>query len=103
MVTVDAEAATRQVDKGPAADSSDPAECEEFRRFWGEKAELRRFRDATLCESTIWQTPPNLRHLIMPQMARYALARHLPPPRLVLLLLAMQTITHRVSVKTPLA
>lgn len=39
------------VDKGPQADDS---EAEEFREFWGEKCELRRFKDGTVCESVVW-------------------------------------------------
>lgn len=40
-VTLDAAAATRPVDMGPAAE--DAAAAAEFRAFWGDKAELRRF------------------------------------------------------------
>ena len=40
-VTLDAAAATRPVDMGPAAE--DAAAAADFRAFWGDKAELRRF------------------------------------------------------------
>jgi Nrap protein domain 3 len=40
-VMLDAAAATRPVDMGPAAE--DAAAAAEFRAFWGDKAELRRF------------------------------------------------------------
>jgi len=40
-VTLDAAAAGRPVDMGPAAE--DAAAASDFRAFWGDKAELRRF------------------------------------------------------------
>ncbi|KAL2441475.1 U3 small nucleolar RNA-associated protein 22 [Exophiala dermatitidis] len=43
---------SRLVDHGPAAEEQD--EAAEFRRFWGEKAELRRFRDGSISESLVW-------------------------------------------------
>lgn len=42
----------RLVDHGPAAEEQD--EAAEFRKFWGEKAELRRFRDGSISESLVW-------------------------------------------------
>ncbi|EXJ95689.1 hypothetical protein A1O1_00812 [Capronia coronata CBS 617.96] len=42
----------RLVDHGPEADEQD--EAADFRKFWGEKAELRRFRDGTISESLVW-------------------------------------------------
>ncbi|EXJ89790.1 hypothetical protein A1O3_02857 [Capronia epimyces CBS 606.96] len=42
----------RLVDHGPAAEEQD--EAAEFRRLWGEKAELRRFRDGSISESLVW-------------------------------------------------
>ncbi|XP_075696499.1 nucleolar protein 6 isoform X2 [Rhinoderma darwinii] len=37
--------------KGPAADSP---EATDFKSYWGEKAELRRFQDASICEAVVW-------------------------------------------------
>ena len=37
----------------------------------------RRFRDGTICESTLWQTPLARRHEIVPSITRYTLGRHL--------------------------
>lgn len=37
---------------GPPADSS---EAKEFREFWGEKAELRRFQDGAINEAVVWE------------------------------------------------
>ncbi|XP_038701272.1 nucleolar protein 6 isoform X2 [Tripterygium wilfordii] len=44
------EKAFRVVDVGPNAENKD--EALKFRKFWGEKAELRRFKDGTIAEST---------------------------------------------------
>ncbi|KIY02801.1 uncharacterized protein Z520_01266 [Fonsecaea multimorphosa CBS 102226] len=42
----------RLVDRGPSADEQE--EATEFREFWGEKAELRRFKDGSISESLVW-------------------------------------------------
>ncbi|XP_013142491.1 PREDICTED: nucleolar protein 6 [Papilio polytes] len=39
------------VDKGPPANLP---ESEEFRSFWGEKSELRRFQDGSITEAVVW-------------------------------------------------
>ncbi|XP_053557019.1 nucleolar protein 6 isoform X2 [Bombina bombina] len=39
------------LEKGPAADSTEAAE---FRTFWGDKSELRRFQDGSICEAVVW-------------------------------------------------
>lgn len=49
----------------------------EFRRLWGDKAELRRFKDGTVCEATVWgsnQDPWAVRRLVTRDMIRYLLA-----------------------------
>ena len=46
-----APAAWEVLDKGPAADDPQSAE---FRAFWGEKSELRRFQDGFVCEAVHW-------------------------------------------------
>src|SRR3569833_3886306 len=43
----------RQVDHGPAAE--DKKQARRFRQFWGEKAELRRFKDGRIVETLIWK------------------------------------------------
>ncbi|XP_073959945.1 nucleolar protein 6 Mat89Ba [Choristoneura fumiferana] len=40
------------VDKGPAANLP---EAEEFRAFWGDKSELRRFQDGSITETCVWE------------------------------------------------
>ncbi|KAM4706920.1 nucleolar protein 6 isoform 2-T2 [Discoglossus pictus] len=39
------------LEKGPAADSQ---EASEFQTFWGQKSELRRFQDGSICEAVVW-------------------------------------------------
>ena len=46
--------AYRLIDHGPSADEEDKDKSLEFRDFWGEKAELRRFKDGRIQESVVW-------------------------------------------------
>jgi U3 small nucleolar RNA-associated protein 22 len=50
---IDSNTVNSFVDKGPSADAP---QAEEFRRFWGKKAELRRFKDGSILECVVWQT-----------------------------------------------
>ncbi|KAI1999712.1 U3 snoRNP protein [Ophidiomyces ophidiicola] len=43
---------SRIVDRGPTADDKQAGLT--FRKFWGSKAELRRFNDGTIAESLVW-------------------------------------------------
>ncbi|KAJ4292976.1 U3 snoRNP protein [Collariella sp. IMI 366227] len=67
----------RTVDRGPSAGPSaeEQEECDRFRRFWGDKSELRRFERDTIRETLIWSstTPFDLCEEIM----RYVLRSHL--------------------------
>lgn len=47
--------AFRLVDHGPAADDQDQDALEQFRQFWGDKSELRRFKDGRIVESVVWE------------------------------------------------
>ena len=49
-LTVEPTKATKMVEIGPAAD--DLAQAEKFREFWGDKAEIRRFKDGTIALCT---------------------------------------------------
>lgn len=51
---LDTEQAFRLVDHGPAEDSPDPEAAKAFQEFWGDKAELRRFKDGKITESVVW-------------------------------------------------
>ncbi|KAM7204276.1 Nrap protein [Naviculisporaceae sp. PSN 640] len=68
---------SRAVDRGPSAGATaeEKAECDKFRGFWGEKAELRRFERDTIRETLVWSssTPFSLCEEIM----RYILGLHL--------------------------
>lgn len=76
-VLFDPTSMARTVDRGPPAGPSaqEKEECEKFRKFWGDKAELRRFERDTIRETLIWAstTPFDLCEEIM----RYILGLHL--------------------------
>lgn len=67
------EEASRAVDRGPSAD--DKVAAAAFRKFWGEKAELRRFKDGSIIESLIW-TVKGQQRSILQQIVLYVLNRH---------------------------
>lgn len=64
--------AYRLVDHGPPTENKVAAA--QYRRFWGGKAELRRFRDGSLLETLIWTQNPN--ETVIEQIARYVIQRH---------------------------
>ena len=73
---MDPEHALRLVDIGPS--SADDKEAKEFRKFWGERSELRRFKDGRICESVVWDfVPPTNRHHIPAIVAEQALKLNL--------------------------
>jgi len=51
----DPQNAFRLVDHGPAADEQDQSILENFRNLWGDKSELRRFKDGRIVESAVWE------------------------------------------------
>ena len=65
---------SRTVDRGPFAE--DKAAAAQFRMFWGDKAELRRFKDGSIRESLIWSTSDPLNN-ILKQIVVYVVQRHL--------------------------
>ncbi|VAI29530.1 unnamed protein product [Triticum turgidum subsp. durum] len=77
----------RLVDIGPNPENRD--EAIKFRKFWGEKAELRRFKDGAIAESTVWETETWERHTIIKRIADYVLTKHL--------LLRQEDLTHVVD------
>ena len=63
------------IDVGPPTDNE--AEAKTFRAFWGEKSELRRFKDARICEAVVWSfVPASRRHHIPAVAAEYALKKN---------------------------
>ena len=65
--------AGRVVDHGPSAESK--TEAAAFRKFWGQKAELRRFKDGSILESVVW-TGNNSEKPIVQQIITFLLERH---------------------------
>jgi U3 small nucleolar RNA-associated protein 22 len=63
----------RVVDHGPSAENK--SEATAFRDFWGEKAELRRFKDGSILESLVWSSSNN-GPSIVEQIVRYLFHRH---------------------------
>lgn len=70
---LDADNVGRVVDHGPPAEEKE--EAASFREFWGEKAELRRFKDGSILESLVWSDQPS-EDSIMHQILSYVLQRH---------------------------
>lgn len=70
---VNQENINRSVDHGPSAENK--AEAADFRRFWGDKSELRRFKDGSILESLIWSTREDGQS-VLEQIVRYLLERH---------------------------
>ena len=64
---------SKQMEYGPPAEEQKEAVA--FRQFWGEKAELRRFKDGSILECVEWAG--KMAFEISEDIARYALKRHL--------------------------
>lgn len=71
----DFEKAFRMIDVGPSADNK--IESAKFRSFWGEKSELRRFKDGIIAETAVWECEYWEKHLIIKKIMEYTLCRHL--------------------------
>lgn len=89
-LVLDTENAFRLVDHGPALSSAEsstttdspektPAqkEVDEFRDFWGDKSELRRFKDGRIVESVVWDIKTaDDKAQIPARIVQYILSRH---------------------------
>ena len=65
------------VDHGPAADDQDQVALQDFKDLWGDKSELRRFKDGRILESVVWEvTTADERALVPSMIARHLLKRH---------------------------
>ena len=74
-VLYDPSNATRLLDVGPS--SGDSSKGESFRELWGEKAELRRFKDGSISESVVWEVSrPEEAALIPGRIVRWLLKRN---------------------------
>ena len=76
-ILFDAANMARTVDRGPPAGSTpeEKDDCERFRRFWGPKAELRRFEGDTIRETVIWESSSAFG--LCQEIMRYILSLHL--------------------------
>ena len=75
-IILDPDNASRLVDLGPSSD--DDALAKAFRAFWGDRAELRRFKDGRICESIVWDAiPAHKRHHIPALALEYTVKRNL--------------------------
>jgi U3 small nucleolar RNA-associated protein 22 len=69
--------AYRLVDHGPTVDEEDKTSIDQFRDLWGEKAELRRFKDGQIRESVVWEVKTIDERAHVPGMiVRHLLHRH---------------------------
>ncbi|XP_017602061.1 PREDICTED: nucleolar protein 6 [Corvus brachyrhynchos] len=72
------EFAASTLEKGPQADHP---EALEFRTFWGEKSELRRFQDGSICEAVVWEASAVCQKRLIPeQIIRHLLKLHADIP-----------------------
>lgn len=71
-VIFDSSNMSRQMDYGPPAEEQ--KEAARFRQFWGEKAELRRFKDGSILECVEWSSMLPLQ--ICEEITHYILRRH---------------------------
>ncbi|KAM0126161.1 hypothetical protein ACHAP3_009398 [Botrytis cinerea] len=63
---------SRLVDHGPPAE--DKKKALKFQKFWGEKAELRRFKDGSILESLVWSSGST--YSIFEDIVTYLMKRH---------------------------
>ncbi|POI32523.1 hypothetical protein CIB84_003725 [Bambusicola thoracicus] len=72
------EFAASTLEKGPQADRPEAAD---FRTFWGEKSELRRFQDGSICEAVVWEASTICQKRLIPeQIVRHLLKLHADIP-----------------------
>ena len=71
-LVVNEENVNRLFDHGPAAE--DESAAASFRQFWGEKAELRRFKDGRILESLVWTS--HRAGNVLEQIIQYVIMRH---------------------------
>ena len=66
----------RLVDHGPRADE-DERLAQTFRDFWGEKSELRRFKDGSIQESVVWEVNAPTERIHIPlRIVEHVMLRH---------------------------
>jgi len=73
----------RVLEKGPEANQPEAAE---FRQFWGDLSEIRRFKDTSILEAVYWDCTTSMdKRNVVTQICQYVLKRHcgIPPSGLV--------------------
>ena len=71
---LDATKALAVVDRGPSP--TDQRASAEWLAVWGDKSETRRFKDGAILHAAVWSASPGSRHLVVVDMARHLLRRH---------------------------
>jgi len=64
----------RLMDHGPSAENK--KEANSFRKFWGQKAELRRFKDGSILESVFWEDGKDPKTPVIHQVISYIVKHH---------------------------
>ncbi|CAI9114714.1 OLC1v1015496C1 [Oldenlandia corymbosa var. corymbosa] len=77
--TKSVEEAYKKVTMGPSPEEKE--EALKFRKFWGDKATLRQFRDSRIAEVVVWERDEWEKHLILKDLTEYILSRHFSLPR----------------------
>ncbi|KAK2165674.1 hypothetical protein NP493_1357g00033 [Ridgeia piscesae] len=73
---LDSDHSNSVLEKGPVANCPEAAE---FRAFWGEKSELRRFQDGSICEAVVWPAKNMAdRRLVTCDIIKHVLASETP-------------------------
>ena len=73
-LSIDRDNWTRQVDRGPSADSP---EAREFKEFWGSKSNMRRFQDGSIIQAVVWDgKTAQERRSILTQITQHVLEVH---------------------------
>ncbi|GAA0178293.1 RNA metabolism protein [Lithospermum erythrorhizon] len=73
------EEAFKQAVVGPSPEEK--VKALEFRKFWGDKATLRWFRDSKIAEVAVWEHEDWERHLIVKEIIEHVLSLHLTLPK----------------------
>ena len=71
-VIFDPQTISRSVDHGPSAEEKKKAA--KFQKFWGDKAELRRFKDGSILETLVWNSKSA--YPVFEEIVTYLIDRH---------------------------
>ncbi|KAH7890378.1 Nrap protein [Phlebopus sp. FC_14] len=75
------ENAFRLVDHGPASEEQKSEAAQRFRQLWGDRAELRRFKDGRIIESVVWEVKTSDERAHIPaDIVKYLLHHHFGIP-----------------------